>query len=34
MHGITKALVARKPQQNHGVKCYTVDEVTKLIEWM
>ncbi len=34
MHGITKALVAKKPQQNQGVKCYPVDEVTKLIEWM
>jgi len=34
MHGITKALVAKKPQQSHGVKCYPVDEVTKLIDWM
>lgn len=34
MHGITKALVAKKPQQNHGVKCFAVDEVTKLIEMM
>lgn len=34
MHGITKALVAKKPQQDHGVKCFQVDEVTKLIEWM
>ena len=34
MHGITKALVAKKPQQSHGVKCYPVEEVTKLIDWM
>lgn len=34
MHGITKALVAKQPQQSHGVKCYAVDEVTKLIDWM
>ena len=34
MHGITKALVAKKPQQSHGVKCYPINEVTKLIDWM
>lgn len=34
MHGITKALVAKKPQQSHGVKCYPIEEVTKLIDWM
>jgi len=33
-HGISKALVARQPQHSHGVKCYIVDEVTKLIDWM
>ncbi len=34
MHGITKALVAKKPQETHGIKCYSVDEVAKLIDWM
>ncbi len=33
-HGISRAIVAKKPRQMHGVKCFTVDEVTKLIEWM
>jgi DNA repair protein RadA/Sms len=33
-HGITKAIVPKKPPQSHGVKCYSVDEVTKLIDWM
>ena len=33
-HGITKALVARQPKQDHGVKCYAVNEVTKLIDMM
>lgn len=30
---ISKALVAKKPLDNHGMKCYEVDEVSKLIEW-
>jgi DNA repair protein RadA/Sms len=31
---ISKALLAKKPLDAHGIKCYAVDEVTKLIEWM
>ncbi len=31
---ISKALLAKKPLESHGLKCYAVDEVTKLIEWM
>lgn len=34
MHSISKALIAKKPLDTHGVKCYEVDEVTKLIDWM
>ncbi len=34
MHNIKKALVAKKPSKCSGVKCYEIDEVTKLIEWM
>jgi DNA repair protein RadA/Sms len=34
MHNISKALIAKKPLDTHGVKCYEVDEVTKLIDWM
>jgi len=34
MHNLTKALVARQPLDTHQLKCYTVDEVTKLIDWM
>lgn len=34
MHNISKVLLAKKPKETHGVKCYTVDEVTKLIDWM
>ena len=30
---ISKALVAKKPLDARGMKCYEVDEVTKLIEW-
>ncbi len=30
---IAKALVAKKPIDTHGMKCYEVDEVSKLIEW-
>jgi len=33
LHGITKALVSRKPSETHSVKCFEVDEVSKLIEW-
>ena len=31
---ISKALLAKRPLDAHGIKCYAVDEVTKLIEWM
>ena len=34
MHNINKVLLAKKPKETHGVKCYAVDEVTKLIDWM
>ncbi|WP_345977537.1 DNA repair protein RadA [Sulfurimonas sp. HSL3-7] len=34
MHNISKVLLAKKPKETHGVKCYAVDEVTKLIDWM
>jgi DNA repair protein RadA/Sms len=34
MHNINKVLLAKKPKETHGVKCYEVDEVTKLIDWM
>ena len=34
LHQITKVIVPKKPSQSHGVKCYAVDEVNKLIEWM
>ncbi len=34
MHNLTKALVAREPLDAHQLKCYKVDEVTKLIDWM
>ncbi len=30
---ISKALVAKKPLDSHGMKCYEVDEVAKLIDW-
>ena len=33
MHNINKVLLAKKPKDAHGVKCYEVDEVTKLIDW-
>jgi DNA repair protein RadA/Sms len=34
MHNISKVLLSKKPKDSHGVKCYEVDEVTKLIDWM
>ena len=34
-HGFKKAVVAKKPQNTlAGIKCYEVDEVVKLLEWM
>lgn len=34
-HGFKKAVIAKKPQnQSVGIKCYEVDEVVKLLEWM
>lgn len=30
---ITKALIAKRPLDTHKMKCYEIDEVTKLIEW-
>ena len=34
-HGFKKAVVAKKPQNPlPGIKCYEVDEVVKLLEWM
>jgi len=34
MHNISKVLLSKKPKESHGAKCYEVDEVTKLIDWM
>ncbi len=34
LQGVTKVLVSKKPKESYGLKCYSVDEVTKLIEWM
>jgi DNA repair protein RadA/Sms len=34
MQGITKVLLPNKPRHCHGLKCYSVHEVTQLIEWM
>ncbi len=34
MHNIDKAIVAKKPSNRHGIKCYAIDEVSKLIDWM
>ncbi|MEA1917040.1 MAG: DNA repair protein RadA [Campylobacterota bacterium] len=34
MQGITKALVPKKPPKQTKIKCYEVDEVLKLLEWM
>lgn len=34
-HGFKKAVVAKKPSNGvGGIKCYEVDEVVKLLEWM
>ena len=30
---ITKALVAKKPIEHGEIKCYEIDEVSKLLEW-
>ncbi|MEA1919617.1 MAG: DNA repair protein RadA [Campylobacterota bacterium] len=30
---ITKALVAKKPSESQKIKCYEIDEVSKLLEW-
>ncbi len=30
---ITKALVAKKPSEKQKIKCYEIDEVSKLLEW-
>ncbi|MGP1449542.1 MAG: DNA repair protein RadA [Wolinella sp.] len=32
--GFERAIVSQKPQQNIGIKCFVVSEVTKIIEWM
>lgn len=34
LHHITKVIVAKKPTHPHGLKCYPVEEVGKLIDWM
>lgn len=34
LHKFTKAIVAKKPTDSFGLKCYEVNEVTKLIDWM
>ncbi len=34
MHKLSKALIAKKPSDSFGLKCYEVNEVTKLIDWM
>ncbi len=34
MHKFSKALIAKKPSDTFGLKCYEVNEVTKLIDWM
>lgn len=30
---ISKALIAKKPLESYAMKCYEIDEVSKLIEW-
>lgn len=32
--GIDKAILPKKPSQNLGIKCFEVQEVTKIIDWM
>ena len=34
LHKFSKALIAKKPSDTFGLKCYEVNEVTKLIDWM
>jgi len=34
LHSLDKALIAKKPLDAHAVKCFVVDDVNKLIEWM
>ncbi len=34
LHKFSKALIAKKPTDTFGMKCYEVNEVTKLIDWM
>ena len=34
LHKFSKALIAKKPADTFGLKCYEVNEVTKLIDWM
>lgn len=34
LHKFSKAIVAKKPSDTFGLKCYEVNEVTKLIDWM
>lgn len=34
LHKFSKALIAKKPSDSFGIKCYEVNEVTKLIDWM
>ncbi len=34
LHKFSKALIPKKPSDNFGIKCYEVNEVTKLIDWM
>ena len=33
MHNISKVLMAKKVKNSQGVKCYEVDEVSKLLDW-
>ena len=34
LHKFSKAIIAKKPTDSYGIKCYEVNEVTKLIDWM
>lgn len=33
-HGFEKAIVPKKPQNTHGIKCFEADEVVKILDWM
>ncbi len=33
-HGFEKAIIPKKPQNTHGIKCFSADEVSKILEWM